>query len=385
MKIITLKTITMLCMFFSYNLQASTNWIPITVGDITIVIPYIPDSIIYEDSHGNLYVKLTASHGGKLLKLTKSLYWASSEIQQNEWDELSLTVSEYSISYGNFLGDSAQDLEIIENDVEIIVENRAGSYVVSLPAESPDDGTIGSIDADDYGIRVDVEVNIAKLAPVNSLKNGYLQHTAFYTRAFLLETSNVNKKRFLTEMMKGYACLQASSTDEEAYAQVVAGHLDSKERFERYTHNNSFLNQESITVNNMDCVLKGTGVEPVSACLVDSYVFGPRNAFEGNSLAIFKGMNMGENVKVAITIANETITTGGYSDPGGSFVASIHFGQPGEMFGPAVVSQRIEENTEFTHIIDNYNFDTDGFVYPQADDYIRDSTVRMTFTCEPNP
>ncbi|MFT4747188.1 MAG: hypothetical protein ACI8XG_001266 [Congregibacter sp.] len=113
-----------------------------------------------------------------------------------------------------------------------------------VPEDSPDDGTIGSIDADGNGIRDDVELEIAQLSPVNSLKKGYLLHTAFYTRAFLLETTKVNKRRFLKEMMKGSTCL-SSINDEYAYAQVVARHLDSKERFERYTRNNSFLKQES--------------------------------------------------------------------------------------------------------------------------------------------
>lgn len=374
MKIITLKTITMLCVLFSYNLQASTNWIPISVGDITIIIPYVPDSIIYEDAQGNLYVKLTASHGGKLLKLTKSLYWASSEIQQNEWDELSLTVSEYSISYGNFLGDSAQDLKIIENDVEIIVENRAGSYVVSLPAESPDDGTIGSIDADDNGIRDDVEVNIAKLAPVNSLKNGYLQHTAFYTRAFLLETSNVNKKRFLTEMMKGYACLQASSTDEEAYAQVVAGHLDSKERFERYTHNNSFLNQESITVNNMDCVLKGTGVEPISGCF-DQINF--RDSINSGQFTYYKdpGLLLGENVNLTISIENEDLIN---HDSTFDFYYTLD--------GVIQHTQDdIPEGGKYEWVIENYLLENDGYLnYRIGDSKGGGSVYVLTISCESN-
>jgi hypothetical protein len=362
---------------------ASVTWIPISVGDITIMIPYTPESVVYKDDSGNLYIKLSSAHGSKLIKLSKSLYWTSSEVSQDEWDELSLTITDYTLSYGNFVGDSSQDLKINNNNGEIIIENSNGNYFVSQPADSPDDASIGSIDADGNGIRDDIELKISQLAPINSLKNGYLQHTAFYTRAFLLETSNVNKKRFLIEIMKGYACLSSTSNDEDAYAQIVAGHLDSKERFEQYTRNNNFLNQESITVNNMGCVLKGTGVEIISGCDVVHFVFGPRNIYEGLRTSTLKGMNMGENVKVTITIENERIT-GSNTDPGGSFLASIHFGKPWEKLQPALASQRVEENTAFTYVRENYNFDTDGFIYGKADDYIKDSVVRMTFTCESN-
>jgi RHS repeat-associated protein len=138
MKSIALNTLAMIAIAFSFNLHASTTWVPISVGDITVIIPYVPESVVYEDAQGNLYVKLTTSHGHKLLKLTDGLYWTSSELTQDEWNQLSLTQTNYSISYGDFLGDSSQDLKISNNGIEIIVENSNGSYVVYSSTNGPD-------------------------------------------------------------------------------------------------------------------------------------------------------------------------------------------------------------------------------------------------------
>lgn len=370
MKRIALNTIIILCMLFSFNQQASTTWIPISVGDITVIIPYVPDSIVYEDAQGNLYVKLTASHGNKLLKFTKGLYWTSSDITQDEWDKLTLTISQYSISYGNFVGDSSQDLKIINNNVEIIVKNNSGSYVVSQPEDNPDDGTIGNIDADGNGIRDDVELAISQLAPANSLKSGYLQHTAFYTRAFLLASDSANKKRFLTEMMKGHACLSNSSNNEEAYAKVVAGHLDSKERFERYTHNNSFLNQESITVNNIGCVLKGTGVEPVSGCFEQEYSW--QSIVPQHNGYVYKdNLIMGENVK--LIISSENLST---SD--GNFDFSYFLN------GVLQNEKNLGKGDKVSWIIENYNFDNNGNLKLLNNNATNSISFKWSVTCESN-
>jgi hypothetical protein len=45
MKRIALNTIAMLSMVFSFNLHASTTWVPIIVGDITTIIPYVPSEV----------------------------------------------------------------------------------------------------------------------------------------------------------------------------------------------------------------------------------------------------------------------------------------------------------------------------------------------------
>jgi len=229
-----------------------------------------------------------------------------------------------------------------------------------------DDNSIGSIDSDGNGIRDDIELKIAQISPINSLKNGYLQHTAFYTRAFLLATSDVNKKRFRTEMLKGYACLLTSSDDEEAYAQIVAGHLDSKERFERYNHNNSFMNQESITVNNMDCVLKGTGVEPVSGCF---------KQYSWNSMVSYMSyipeLLMGENVKLTIKVKN-------LPQWGGTFDFSYFLN------GVLQDKKEMANESEAVWVIDNYNFDNDGYLKLQADNPSTATMFEWSVTCESN-
>jgi hypothetical protein len=371
MKIITLKTLTMLCMLFSYNLHASTNWIPISVGDITIIIPYVPDSIIYEDAQGNLYVKLTASHGSKLLKLTKSLYWTSSEIQQDEWDELSLTVSEYSISYGNFLGDSAQDLKVLNDNVEIIIENNNSGYVVSQPADSPDDGTIGNIDADGNGIRDDVALEIPQLFPTDSYKRGYLQHVAYYFREFLLTDDDADKTRNYSEVLKGYACLVDSAGGEEAYASIVSAHLDSKERFERYTRNNKVFTQQSVEVNSLDCVLQGTGVEPVSGCYQQNYSWSsivPQH----NGWISHPNLIMGENVKLIISAKNKA------TDSNWKFDFSYFLNEVEKEKTNLVGGGKV------SWTIDNYNFDTDGYLKLLGNNATNSIWFEWSVTCEAN-
>ncbi len=361
-------------MLFSLNLQASTTWIPISVGDLTIIIPYVPDSIVYEDVEGNLYVKLPSSHGNKLLKLNKSLYWTSSDVTQVEWDELSLSISEYSISHGNFVGDSAQDLKITNNTVDVVVENSNGNYVVSQPADSPDDGSIGNIDADDNGIRDDIELEISQISPADTLKNGYLQHIAFYTRAFLLETTKEKKGRFLAEMMKGHACLLTTSQGEDDYATIVGSHLDSEDRFNRYIQNNNAVDINSLTPSATDCVLKGTGVEPISDCFYNHDLTNTRTFGGDGAKVTFPNRILGENVKINIHIINEN-----YPGFGGSFRASYFLN------GVLNDSQRlINVSDEYSWVIENYNFENDGylkFVADQSDGIVQ---FTLTMTCEAN-
>ncbi|NQY38363.1 MAG: hypothetical protein HRT37_26190 [Alteromonadaceae bacterium] len=47
-----------------------------------------------------------------------------------------------------------------------------------------DDNAIGSIDADDKDIRVDIDHKISLLFPKDAYKKGYLEHVSFYLRAF---------------------------------------------------------------------------------------------------------------------------------------------------------------------------------------------------------
>lgn len=108
----------------------SFSWIPISVGDITIMVPYTAESIVYTDDAGNLYVKVNSAHGSKYLKFTPAGISSGVviELTPEEWRDLSLTISDFSIVYGEFTGDSYEDFKLLNatGTLTYLVE-RAGS------------------------------------------------------------------------------------------------------------------------------------------------------------------------------------------------------------------------------------------------------------------
>ncbi len=109
--------------------EPSVTWIPISVSDITIMVPYTPESIVYKDKLGNLYVKVNSAHGSKYLKFTPAGSGGIiTELTPEEWRNLSLTISDFSIVYGEFTGDSYEDFKFLNatGTLTYLVE-RAGS------------------------------------------------------------------------------------------------------------------------------------------------------------------------------------------------------------------------------------------------------------------
>ena len=228
------------------------------------------------------------------------------------------------------------------------------------------DNTIGSIDNDGNGIRDDIELRIAQLAPVGSLKNGYLKHTAFYTRAFLQSTDKVNNTRYFSEIIKGQACLLPLSNGEEAYATIMGNNLDSKERFSRYTKNSNNVNEELLRGNNAICVLKGTGVEPVSGCYEEySFQGGVHVETYHDNLLI------GENVKLTINVKN-------LPEWGGTFDFSYFLNN-------VLQHKKAMANEEQSSwVINNYNYNNDGYLKLLANNPSESTLFEWSITCESN-
>ena len=343
----------------------STAWIPIISGDMLFFIPsiHLKPSIVYQDEEGSLYVQLSAAHDNKLLKLEGDKgSWTITELTVSDLTDVSLIESEYQLKYGYFSGDAKEDFKLILGDgwEDLLVQNNGQRYGVII-YEAPDDGTIGNIDTNNDGIRDDVAVEIAKLFPSGNEK-GYLEHVSFYTRKFLLDTDDLDKRRHYTEILKGYACLSATAAGEDAYAKIVAHHLDSKARFNRYIGNQSFLNQQTMNADSMDCVLDGGGVEPVSGCFITE----PLVKYGTVTGSWYMPTLMpGENVKLTLNVKHTKYE--------GKFDFSYLLN------GVEQASFRVNPGVEHSFIIDNYLFENDGYLKVLADN-TKGKIAKFTFT-----
>ncbi|WP_298773500.1 hypothetical protein [uncultured Shewanella sp.] len=332
---------------------ASSAWIPIISGDITFFIPssnintHLEESVVYQDEEGSLYVQLSAAHDNKLLKLEGDKgSWTITDVTVSDLTDVSLIESEYQLKYGYFSGDAKEDFKLVLGDgwEDLLVQNNGQRYGVII-YEAADDGTIGNIDTNNDGIRDDVAVEIAKLFP-NGNEKGYLEHVSFYTRQFLLDTDDLDKRRHYTEILKGYACLSATAAGEDAYAKIVSHHLDSKARFNRYIGNQRFLNQQTMSAESMDCVLEGGGVELVSGCFItEPTIF---NGTVTGSWYTKTGMMPGENVKLTLNVKHTKYE--------GKFDFSYSFA------GVEQERARIGPGGEHTFIIDNYLFENNSYL-----------------------
>ncbi|MCL1126410.1 hypothetical protein [Shewanella surugensis] len=344
---------------------ASSAWIPIILGDITFFIPSLDldESVVYQDEEGYLYVKLSVTHGSKTLKLEGNKgSWTITEITFSDLMDVSLVESEYQLQYGYFSGDGKEDFKLVLGDgwEDLIMQNNGQSYGVII-YEAADDGTIGNIDTNGNGIRDDVEVEITKLYSQGNEK-GYLEHVSFYTRKFLLDTDDLDKRRHFTEMLKGYACLSASAAGEDAYAKIVGHHLDSKARFNRYIGNQSFLNQQTMNAESMDCVLDGGGVEPVSGCFITEPLIKYGTVTGSWSMST---LMPGENVKLTLNVKHTQYE--------GKFDFSYL------LKGVEQASFRVNPGVEHSFTIDNYLFENDGYLKVLADN-TKGKIAKFTFT-----
>jgi RHS repeat-associated protein len=140
--------------------HANTTWVPINVGDITIILPYTPESVVYKDDKGNLYVKVNATHGSKYFKFISSGDGGRIvvELTQDEWRSISVTQSDFTITYGDFSDDGLEDIKLTnDGNVITIIQNNVGGYAIltatpinvarpTAPklAAKPIDGAIGA-------------------------------------------------------------------------------------------------------------------------------------------------------------------------------------------------------------------------------------------------
>jgi|GEM_PF-3045293 len=106
--------------------SSGSGLIPIMVGDITIFVS-VASSTVYQDSAGNLYVKVSSN---KYLKLSQATSgdWTITEVTQSQWNALT-TVSQYSIAYGNFGGDTLEDFKLISGSEKIVfLQTPSGTF-----------------------------------------------------------------------------------------------------------------------------------------------------------------------------------------------------------------------------------------------------------------
>jgi len=118
--------------------HASVSWIPIMNDGITIMIPYTPESVVYKDQEGSLFVKTSEIHGRKYFKFIPADNGGGIviELTQQEWDELTLTTSNFSIEYGEYTGDSLNDFKFVSSgsSLQYIVRNSSSNgYYVKAP------------------------------------------------------------------------------------------------------------------------------------------------------------------------------------------------------------------------------------------------------------
>ena len=94
---------------------------------------------IYQDEAGNLYFKLPESHGSKLIKLIAlaSGEWQIVEITQEEWDALTLTISDFKLDFGEFSSDELEDIRVLDSNEKVLVTliQTEGGYSISVPTD----------------------------------------------------------------------------------------------------------------------------------------------------------------------------------------------------------------------------------------------------------
>ncbi|MBA6416935.1 hypothetical protein H4J50_13000 [Colwellia sp. 6M3] len=245
--------------------------------------------------------------------------------------------------------------------------HRIEVFLEGQEPNEPDDGTIGNIDDNRNGIRDDVET-VINIMSNNSKVRGYLRHTAFYTRAFLLEDAELQKQRFIKEMLKGNACLIRAGQGEESYATILSYHLDSKSRFERYTKNIEILTNKLVEVKSMGCVLSGVGVEPLSSCFSnvaeDLYI-------GGNGYWYFPNLNLGENVNLNISIENKP-----------RYGKSFDFSY--ELNNVIQAKSRVSEGEKIDWNVNNYSYEKNGYLTLRADNPSGSVHGYASVSCEEN-
>ncbi len=358
----------------SFVTLASTTWVPIG-GDITIFIPYEPS----EPFEAPVNVQVTTANGVNTLTWDDIEHASKYEIQYydsqtNQWISLGTTEELFFVLSGSYSFDTMFSVKACNyNSCTNSDGTSVGQTVTivinsSLPA-SPDDGTIGNIDEDGNGIRDDVELEISAIFPNNAVNRGFLEHTAYYFRSFLMDNSNSDMRRHISEVMKGYACLEGTSEGKDAYYTIISTHLDSRERFGKYTENQQILTRASMKVDSLDCVLSGSGVEPISGCFFDEHthssIIGSTTTVTSNNVLL------GENVKITINVENKQYL-------GKSFDFAYYLNDIEQ------AKRRVNEGEQVTWVIDNYLFENDGYLKIKLDNSNGVVWFDYSASCQPN-
>ncbi|MCG7536601.1 hypothetical protein [Pseudoalteromonas sp. OOF1S-7] len=148
-------------------------------------------------------------------------------------------------------------------------------FAKNLPPAPQDDGSLGSIDSDDDGVRDDIERYIAQQYPLNRTARGYLYHAAAYARKIVsapsspalahLEEGQMVPHQVLysyLEVQKATHCMNTKGRDKIRY--VTAMNMDSKERFIAFMKNTAKVKKLiKISDQGTDCRISNT--EPLRA------------------------------------------------------------------------------------------------------------------------
>ena len=137
----------------------------------------------------------------------------------------------------------------------------------------------------------------------------------------------------------------------------------------------NFLNQQSITVESLDCVLKGSGVEPISGCFGEDLNHGPyymlKRMTKKEPFILNSRLLMGANVKLKITFKN-------IHQFGGSYEASYFLNEALQE------KMTILDGKEHSFVINNYLFENDGYLKLMIDKGTADYIYHLIITCEAN-
>ncbi|GLX78734.1 hypothetical protein tinsulaeT_20740 [Thalassotalea insulae] len=102
----------------------------------TVTINVYDQATVFENSSGDLLVLLSTEHGNKRLKISLvDELWIVSEISEEEWLAFTLSISQFSLAYGEFSGDSLEDLKLVDSSstLEIVIEQTSDGYVYDQP------------------------------------------------------------------------------------------------------------------------------------------------------------------------------------------------------------------------------------------------------------
>ncbi|MCO7187405.1 MULTISPECIES: hypothetical protein [unclassified Pseudoalteromonas] len=168
--------------------------------------------------------------------------------------------------------------DIEKGNVGGIVPITAGGIFVpipiafehNLPPEPQDDGSLGSIDSDNDGVRDDIERYIAQQYPLNRTTRGYLYHAAAYARKIVSAPSSPAQNGMeeglmvphqvlysYLEVQKATYCLNTNNRDQIRY--VTAMNMDSKERFTAFMKNTAKVKKLiKISDQGTDCRISNT-------------------------------------------------------------------------------------------------------------------------------